>query len=363
MNPDIAPIYPNSELPTIKRLAARGDLNATSWTMIRDRLNPPGLGWTPIFSGLLVHAGTFGALAGVAALGATQPIAGGFAAAAAAALVGVGYRGLENLVHGAAHYDVSRRHHRVNDAVGDLLFAVPVGQSVEGFRRPHLENHHGRFFSHADPCATRMRGHRDVANGQLPSLAGTLRRVPKEAVAFARTAGTELSGWVRALVWQGAIVLAPLIALVGLKTALLSYAAVMPLALGVVLPVVRALAEAGEHDYSPGPADAVIERTFDNIGFWNAFLHPFGDAYHVLHHLAPTVPQHHLGDLTRQMVRQDPGFARITRRRRGVLTAPEPYGPEEEPPSRQPAAPQIPDEEAGPANDNGTGMRSNQEMM
>lgn len=61
------------------------------------------------------------------------------------------------------------------------------------------------------------------------------------------------------------------------------------LSMFVILPVVRSIAEVGEHDYDRGTTE--IETTFSNIGFWDhALFHPAGDAWHVLHHLYPTIP-------------------------------------------------------------------------
>lgn len=247
------------------------------------------------------------------------------AAAAAAGAIAVAYRGLENLVHGAAHDDVCQNNRQINDVVGDLLFGAPVGQTVDGFRYMHLRLHHAGFAGEADPCAMRMRGRDDVQAGQLPTLLETMRRVPAEAVSFARLAGVAPANTLRALAWQGLAVFAPVAATVGIEPALAAYAATMPLALGVMLPALRATAEAGEHDYRAAGPDLIVERTYDNTGFLNTLLHPFGDGYHILHHFAPQVPQHRLARLTREITRSDPSFAGIAMRRRGVLSEPRPY--------------------------------------
>jgi fatty acid desaturase len=111
----------------------------------------------------------------------------------------------------------------------------------------------------------------------------------------------------------------------GWQTAAESYIAVMPAAVFVALPIIRAFGEAGEHDYSTSMSDDVIGNTFDNIGFLNGFIHPFGDGWHVAHHLAPGIPQANLGRVTREIVRVDKRFASYARRRTGLLTKPKSY--------------------------------------
>jgi len=55
------------------------------------------------------------------------------------------------------------------------------------------------------------------------------------------------------------------------------------------LPVLRFLAEAEEHQYKE--AESEFSSTFSNLsGLQRWFLHPHGDAYHLLHHMLPQVP-------------------------------------------------------------------------
>jgi fatty acid desaturase len=246
--------------------------------------------------------------------------------------VACGYRGLENLVHGASH-DYMSRNRRINDLIGDLLFAAPVGQTVEAFRRTHLIDHHGSFGAEVDPCWRRMAAHPDVIAGRLPGVAGMrpLALIP-------------------ALLWQAAFVYGPAALIVGPAKALVAYGLVAPLSLLVILPVIRTFAESGEHDYADGSATSVLERTFDNRGAINYAVHLFGDDMHLTHHLAPGVPQWRLKQLHDWLLANEEGYRLFARHRTSLMSAPVAYATE---PLPVPAPANAVD--AAPANDNGAG--------
>jgi fatty acid desaturase len=213
----------------------------------------------------------------------------------------------------------------LNDRLADLLMAFPVAQNVARSRPAHINEHHNGLGGPTDPCAIRMRGRADVANGELPEISETLRTVFTQAASYAATVKVSPIDIGRAVLWQVACVYAPVAAVAGFEDAAICYLTTIPAALGLVLPTIRALGEAGEHDYAAGDCDTVVGRTFDNIGFVNGLLHPFGDGWHVLHHLAPGVPQARLGVVMKRVIKMDPAFARYVRRRTGLLTTPRPY--------------------------------------
>jgi fatty acid desaturase len=267
-----------------------------------------------------------GTAVSIAALSAvlTRPVLAGAVALLAILAVACGYRGLENLVHGASH-DYMSRNRRINDLIGDLLFAAPVGQTVEAFRRTHLIDHHSSFGAAIDPCWRRMAQHADVAAGRLPGLAGTLARAPADALAFYRTAGVRPIALVWPLLWQAAFVYGPAALAVGPRKALFAYALVAPLSLLVILPLIRTFAESSEHDYADGPEGSVLERTFDNRGVINSAVHLFGDAMHLTHHLAPGVPQWRLRRLHDWLLANEQGYRRFARYRTSLMSEPIAY--------------------------------------
>lgn len=308
-----------AEAEPLRRLVSVKDLMPTSWHV-------------PVRRALSVHIVGFVSIMAVAAATSFGAGAAGLAAVAAAVVMGIGYRGLENLVHGASHRDIldgpgkvcriSRR--TLNDAIGNAIAAIPVAQDVDAFRQTHLPDHHGGFGGEQDPCSSRMIEHPDVTAGGLPTFWGTLKRVPKETVNFYRTVGGKPRFAVRAIAWHATAMIAPAAMLVGLTAALIAWAAVFGITFSITLPTVRTLAESGEHDYSSNASRlSVLERTFAHDGFWNRLIHLFGDDKHPEHHLYPAVPQYRLGEVRRRMLVA--GLGRFMKRRRSILGAVESF--------------------------------------
>lgn len=242
------------------------------------------------------------------------------------------YRGLENLIHGASHFDIFRGSGKVlgmassvlNDRVGNALMGFPVGQTVENFRQAHVVDHHGRFGSAADPCAGRMRAYPETQKNALPSVWSALRRVPIEVRAFYRGLANSRRTAIFAMFWHLAINVVSFSLLFGFGVALTSWAVVFVPTLFVVLPIVRCLAESGEHDYRPGSsALSVGERTFSHHGLFNRLIHLFGDQHHVEHHVAPAIPQYRLGHYRKRLIAA--GVGRWLYRRTSVLGSVKPY--------------------------------------
>lgn len=288
--------------------------------------------WVPVRRALLVHFLAAGALCLVAWL--TGPL-GAFAIAGGvllAAPLAPFYRGLENLVHGAAHRDLSADDGRegaahatgFNDHVANALCAIPVGQDVPAFRKTHLPDHHGGFDQSRDPCRTRMLDHPDVVRGLLPTLATTLRHLPGEIAGFYRTVGGKPDHAIRGLVWHLVLYGAPLAWCFGPGVAALAWASIFIPLFGVTLPAIRAVAEAGEHDYRAGASGLPMAlRTFAHDGGWNRIFHMFGDDLHPEHHLWPSVPQYHLRRLRERAIQA--GLGKFMRRRTTLLGAVESY--------------------------------------
>jgi fatty acid desaturase len=279
----------------------------------------------PIARAVGVHFTTALAILAVAILfNYSLPLAAA-AAACAAVPIGRGYRGLECLVHGASHYDIFEiRRGRANDMVADALMAFPSFQTTAAFRELHFV-HHARFGGDGDPCMIRMQANDNVKAGLLPSLMSTLKRLPQEMLGFYRLVGAKPVSFATGLAWHFAVLVAPVAALFGWTAAAAAWAMTMLPVFTLALPVIRALGEAGEHDYAAAndnlPQSDTLRRTFNNIGPLNAFLHPFGDALHIEHHEFPATPQYKLHRL-HALLLQMPEYMNIARRRDGVLDAP-----------------------------------------
>jgi fatty acid desaturase len=313
-----APMLPAEALPLYRSVKV-DDLQ---------RRNP----WVPVTRALLVHGLAAAALCLVAWL--TGPL-GAFAIACGvllAAPLAPFYRGLENLVHGAAHRDLCAekgpesavRATKLNDRIANGLCAIPVGQDVPAFRKTHLADHHGGFDLPRDPCRTRMLAHPDVVRGLLPTLATTLRHLPGEIAGFYRTVGGKPDHAIRGMAWHAAIYGAPLAWWFGPGAAVLAWASIFIPLFGVALPAIRAVAEAGEHDYRAAASGLpMAQRTFAHDGSWNRIFHLFDDDLHPEHHLWPSVPQYHLRRLRERAIQA--GLGKFMLRRTTLLGAVESY--------------------------------------
>src|SRR5262249_40921301 len=84
------------------------------------------------------------------------------------------------------------------------------------------------------------------------------------------------------------------------RTALLQWL----VAFALVLPLIRFVGEADEHDYEATTESAA---TFSSLGRLQRLLfHPHGDGYHAEHHRYPPIPHHHLRRMRSTLLVIDP---------------------------------------------------------
>ncbi len=284
----------------------------------------------PIVQGLGVHILTGACLAAASSLMTSDSVWAIPAIVVSALVLAPGWRGLENLIHGAAHCDIGGKpgyggvSRKANDAIGNALFAAPLMQDVKAFRDNHNSPHHGGFDGDRDPCRTRMEAHPETREDKLPSAGVTVTRLPHELSGFYRTVGSESGFTLRALAWHLAVYILPFAAIFGLTTAFVAWIGLFSILFSLTLPLVRAVAESGEHDYRQSARGlSVAERTFSHHGVGNELCHLFGDAHHVEHHLFSDVPQYNLRKLRERLIQA--GLDPILRRRRSLLGEVEPY--------------------------------------
>jgi fatty acid desaturase len=279
----------------------------------------------PVTAGaaMLDHAGV--AVAGLlaAAAGAVTPWpVVGLAVIAAAVLVGRQLRALENLVHEGSHFNWDRTRRDRNDRWARWLAGYPTGGDLREYRAGHLL-HHGRFGTAADPDLAR---YRELRLEQLDRTStvrfarGLLTRFGAYQRGWLRTAGGGGTGWLVPPLYGVIVAGLPALVLGGWPGAALAGAA---WALGylLALPLIRLVAESGEHQYTG--TRTVFDATYSNLGFWHRWLiHPHNDGYHTVHHLWPGVPQHRLRRLHRILLEADPdGYAARLRFRTSLLDA------------------------------------------
>lgn len=196
-------------------------------------------------------------------------------------------RALENVVHFGSHNTFSRTGW-LNDLICNVVAGWPLLQSVAHYRRFH-HVHHGHYGSEKDPCKSRFAMMADRRNLRTTRdlLFAVARWMPAYIKSYYADIGTRGSTLVCFAAWHLAV-FAAISQLASLSTAL-HMLLVWGIAFLFVLPVIRSIAEYGEHDYARGTT--VFSTTYSNLSLLDRLIfHPVGDAYHLLHHLFPTIP-------------------------------------------------------------------------
>jgi fatty acid desaturase len=191
-------------------------------------------------------------------------------------------RALENIVHFGSHYNITKGNK--NDIIINILAAWPVLQDVRNYRKSHMI-HHSRYGASADPCRIRYDRlkHLFSSRSWLDKAKGVLVYYKN----FYQDFGFDLNTLVRFLIAH-ALCFGIITLCLGLSTAQ-SYYILMAVCFFFVLPLIRMVAELGEHDYDI--SEDVLESTYTNVSLLDRLIfHPAGDAYHVLHHVHPTIP-------------------------------------------------------------------------
>ena len=227
-------------------------------------------------------------------------------------------RALECMVHEASHRNWQRQG-RWNDLLANVLAGFPTASQVGEYRRSHMVNH-ARLGSADDPDIIRyeqfdLEAMTGLSGGQL--IKGVVRRLPAYNWSWYTTIGTSpvtllLSGaWFAVVAGVIALVASPSIAFVTWLHFLAG--------LGLALPVIRMLGEAGEHRFLAG--DTAFNATISNLGWAHRWIiHPHGDGHHSLHHLWSSVPHHQIRKMNLTLAELDTdNFAANIQWRKKVL--------------------------------------------
>ena len=233
-------------------------------------------------------------------------------------LMGRAMRGLEALTHEASHHNLAgARRKRQNDLLGNAFAALPTFQSVQSYREVHLREHHGAFGTVQDPCAVRFLGGalgKLVRTSRRALLASATRQVFPSLRDWYSTIGTSRRVVAASLAWHGAY-WSTAAALLPARYVFVA-AAGWVIASSTVLPLLRLVGEADEHNYAQSTE---FRATYTVTGFWHRFFfHPHGDGFHAEHHRYPRVPHHKLARLRAELLHADPTW-RSAPTRSGLL--------------------------------------------
>lgn len=104
---------------------------------------------------------------------------------------------------------------------------------------------------------------------------------------YYREIGSNLKNFILFILWHTAFSECMLLVFGKSVAELYIYSAIT--AFLIVLPVIRYIAEVSEHDYETYQTE--FQCTFNNLSIIDRLLiHPAGDAYHLVHHLYPSIP-------------------------------------------------------------------------
>ncbi len=197
-------------------------------------------------------------------------------------------RALENIIHFGGHFNFTRRK-RLNDALANVMIAFPMSPDVGRYRRFHAKRR-ANFGGNDDPCRLRFKKmNLSTANKRIVhSGLKNLRAIINYNLEFYAHIGSDKKQITTFVPWRSIATLA--IGLTGKPMVLaLSITGLWLFSMVFILPILRARAERGEHDYSIGETE--FSTTFNTIGVLERLLfYPSGDADHLPHHMFPTIP-------------------------------------------------------------------------
>jgi fatty acid desaturase len=227
------------------------------------------------------------------------------------------------LMHEGAHRRLLP-HRGANDAVSDLLLALPLNVSTSRYRRLHGKHH--RHTNHqGDPDRETIDGDdqwqfprsRTSALGVvLRDLTGiNLLRILRAASLYApwtslleRMQGNEETGLTNMEAGRLALVQVVMLGALALTNGWVAFAVLWVLPTVTVLPLLLRIRGVAEHEGVPG-GDEVRESRHVTAGRIEAFLlSPFNINHHTAHHLFPSVPWYNLPALHARLL-EEPAYA------------------------------------------------------
>ena len=216
-------------------------------------------------------------------------------------VIGSRMRALDNLLHEASH-GAFFQNRNLNNILGMLLCAFPIGSSMHAYRKSHTTHHSSLGDAEKDPDYIR---YKKIGVDKLPFEKNKLIRRYLRVV-FLRDTLEYLKNTFSSFIYvKGTPTFE-----IGLRIA---FFLTVGLTVGyfgwthyfllfwivpflTTLQIIRFFAEISEHGGLYDEKDE-LQMTRNNLinPIARFFIYPHGDAYHMTHHLVPAVPHYHLG--------------------------------------------------------------------
>ncbi len=224
---------------------------------------------------------------------------GPWAAPVALIVIGSRQRALSNLVHDASHGNLFRNR-KVNDIVSNFFGAYPMFDSVESYRKSHMDHHRHLGSLELDPDS---KSHlRYGYNDQQPKKVSAWKiyrdlflnlSAWKDSVlggAFSLDRVTQLKVTVSitlamsAIAWAAGPAFATSLIVLWVLSRMTAYHAI------------RLFAEFLDHAGLEQGTVLSFTRNLPHKGLLASCFHPHEDTYHLIHHLLPKIPHYKLGE-------------------------------------------------------------------
>lgn len=215
-------------------------------------------------------------------------------------LIGSRQRALSNLVHDASHWNLFSNK-RVNDIVANVFAALPMFDTVEGYRKSHLDHHRYLGDIEKDPDAkNHIRYGYDDLNPPTENPLGVYLSLLLNSNTFKDSTVSGLlslpvRGFLKVVAWWG-ILCGTLAVVFGLKISALFFGLWM-LSRATTYHAIRLFAEFSDHAGLRLGSIIDFTRNMPHKGVLKSLFHPHEDTFHLIHHLLPKVPHYHLREM------------------------------------------------------------------
>lgn len=245
---------------------------------------------------------------------------GGLAIVGVAAVATCQHR-LSGLAHDASHY-VLFKHKLVNELASDLFLLFPLVAMTQKYRAAHLGHHRHVNDPERDPDLLRLNQPRPAVF-PMPKAAFWMRYVVEglypptilrylfgraKAANLGEGGGKELKGVYRSRVarcLRGAYWLSLLTAIHFLRAWPIFWLFwVVPLL--TIYPFLMQLREVAHHSNAPDDGDLTNSRVFRINPVLGVAVFPYGQAFHLTHHLFAMIPHHRIAEAHAILLRHRP---------------------------------------------------------